>query len=58
MDWEPTPIYLTGDGIKMTLKDVQPYLEFHRGDVEALEDEMAVQEDITGILELCRILNY
>ena len=91
VDWEPSPIDLTGDGI-MTLKDVQPYLEFYRGEVgtqadiameipstgmtarrrsldedqllsssllshdDDTEDDMAVQEDIAGILELCRIL--
>ena len=92
VDWEPSPIDLTCDGIDMTLKDVQPYLEFYRGEVEPqagiameipstgmraqrrsfdedqvlsssllshdddIEDDTAVQEDITGILELCRIL--
>ena len=85
VDWEPSPIDLTGDGIDMTLKDVQPYLEFYRGIAMEIpntgmrarrrsldedqvlssslllhdddtEDDMAVQDDITGILELCRIL--
>ena len=75
VDWEPSPIDVTGDGIDMTLKDVQPYLEFYRDDVEAeadigteihsmgmllhdddIEDDMAVQEDIASIMELCRIL--
>ena len=79
VDWEPSPIDLIGDGIEMTLKDVQPYLEFYRGDVEAqadiateipntgmrarrrsldddIEDDMAVRDDITGLLELCCIL--
>ena len=79
VDWEPKPIDVTGDGIDMTLKDVQPYLEFYRGEVEAqadvaleipdtgmkarqqpldddIEEDMAVQDDITSILELCRIL--
>jgi hypothetical protein len=92
VDWEPRPIDLTGDGVDMTLKDVQPYLEFYRGEVEAhadvameipgtgrkarrrsfdgdqvlasslllhdddIEDDIGVRDDITGILELCRIL--
>ena len=79
VDWEPKPIDLIGDGIDMTLKDVQPYLEFYRGDVDVqadvameipgtrmragrqsldddIEDDIAVQDDITSILELCRIL--
>ena len=92
VDWEPSPIDLIGDGIEMTLKDVQPYLEFYRDEVEAhvdggldfpstgmrarlrslgedqvltsslllhdddIEDDLAVLDDITGILELCHIL--
>lgn len=89
VDWKPSAIDVIGDGIDMTLKDVQPYLEFYRGEVEAqadeipstgmrarrqsldedkvlssslflhdddIEDDMAVQDDITGILELFRIL--
>ena len=92
VDWKPSAIDVTGDGIDMTLKDVQPYLEFFRGEVVAQvgvameipstgmkarrqslnedhvlssplflhdddkEDDAAVQDDITGILELCRTL--
>ena len=92
VDWRPSAIDVTGDGVNMALKDVQPYLEFYRSEGEAqadmameipgtgmrtrrqsldedqvlsssfllhdddIEDDMAVQDDITGILELCRIL--
>ena len=38
VDWEPRPIDVTGDGFDMTLKDVQPYMEFYRGEVEAHAD--------------------
>ena len=92
VDWKPSAIDVTSDGIDMTLKDVQPYLEFYRCEVEAqadvvmeipsteirarrqsldaeqvlssslllhdddIEDSLAVHDDITGILELCRVL--
>ena len=84
VDWEPNGIDLTGDGIVMTLKNLQPYLEFYRDEGKARadiaskstrthrqsldedqilllhdddkEDDLVVQDDITSILELCRIL--
>ena len=38
VDWKPSAIDVPGDGIDMTLKDIQPYLEFYRGEVEAQAD--------------------
>ena len=86
VDWEPRAIDVVGSEVDMSLKDVQPYLQFYRGEVESQrgidteipgmgmkarrpsfnrdqilvqdddEDDVAVQDDIAGILELCRVL--
>ena len=85
VDWEPRAVDVVGNEIDMSLRGVQPYLKFYRGEVEAQatlhtgiprqslnddqilsspvllpdddkEDDAVVQDDITGILELCRIL--
>ena len=77
VEWEPRAIEVASNGIDMSLKGVQPYLEFYRGEVEKQadvasfnedrilssplrdddkEDDVAVEDDIMGILELCRIL--
>ena len=48
VDWEPKPINVTGDGIDMTVKDLQPYLEFYPGEVEAQAD-VAMEIPGTGM---------
>jgi hypothetical protein len=35
VDWEPRAVDVVGNEIDMSLKGVQPYLEFYRGEVEA-----------------------
>ena len=56
VDWKPSTIDVPGDGIDMTLKDIQPYLEFYRGEVEAQAD-VAMEVPSTGMRARRQVLD-